>query len=364
MSIIGLTIDYGPYAFMTHFDEEFVCNLSDHSGRYSYKNQPAMCRWNLTKLAEAWEIIFPHHKAKFDEIIAVTYDAVYQLHYDKFMAAKLGFPVSSAPTSAQAEKGDDNDASSAGNDKKIEEGYKASLEAVIGAFKDTGADWTTTWRILSKMPLDTATDEDIVVVASTIANEHCCSPVDRQTVLRRRMSHLRPNMSKEQIQQLMHLASTNPSALQHLFTGSVEPEALKQFLAEQLQMWEDLGRVHLQIGQLKKYAENPNLKKEEDQKVWSAALTKYKEYLAAAGVSDAPRMRLQLSVNPAFVLYPWILQSAIEKAETGSYSLVRNMVDPVSYTHLRAHETPEHLVCRLLLEKKKKNQNQQKPHNL
>ena len=29
--------------------------------------------------------------------------------------------------------------------------------------------------------------------------------------------------------------------------------------------------------------------------------------------------------------------------------------DPVSYTHLRAHETPEHLVCRLLLEKKKKN---------
>mgnify|MGYP002682488890 CR=1 FL=1 len=29
---------------------------------------------------------------------------------------------------------------------------------------------------------------------------------------------------------------------------------------------------------------------------------------------------------------------------------------PVSYTHLRAHETPEHLVCRLLLEKKKNNQ--------
>ena len=30
-------------------------------------------------------------------------------------------------------------------------------------------------------------------------------------------------------------------------------------------------------------------------------------------------------------------------------------IDPVSYTHLRAHETPEHLVCRLLLEKKNKN---------
>eukprot|EP00658_Telonema_sp_P-2_P025595 TRINITY_DN20306_c0_g1_i4.p1 TRINITY_DN20306_c0_g1~~TRINITY_DN20306_c0_g1_i4.p1 ORF type:complete len:169 (-),score=36.32 TRINITY_DN20306_c0_g1_i4:118-624(-) len=33
---------------------------------------------------------------------------------------------------------------------------------------------------------------------------------------------------------------------------------------------------------------------------------------------------------------------------------VAPMPDPVSYTHLRAHETPEHLVCRLLLEKKKK----------
>ena len=35
-------------------------------------------------------------------------------------------------------------------------------------------------------------------------------------------------------------------------------------------------------------------------------------------------------------------------------------LNPVSYTHLRAHETPEHLVCRLLLEKKKKNKKKKK----
>ena len=34
--------------------------------------------------------------------------------------------------------------------------------------------------------------------------------------------------------------------------------------------------------------------------------------------------------------------------------MIQNILKPVSYTHLRAHETPEHLVCRLLLEKKKK----------
>src|SRR5678816_1150747 len=36
-------------------------------------------------------------------------------------------------------------------------------------------------------------------------------------------------------------------------------------------------------------------------------------------------------------------------------TLIKIYQNPVSYTHLRAHETPEHLVCRLLLEKKKKN---------
>ena len=37
-----------------------------------------------------------------------------------------------------------------------------------------------------------------------------------------------------------------------------------------------------------------------------------------------------------------------------------NKIKTVSYTHLRAHETPEHLVCRLLLEKKKKKNQKQK----
>src|SRR5674536_123839 len=37
---------------------------------------------------------------------------------------------------------------------------------------------------------------------------------------------------------------------------------------------------------------------------------------------------------------------------------------PVSYTHLRAHETPEHLVCRLLLEKKKQKNHKNKNNNM
>ena len=53
MSALGLTIDYGPYGFMEHFNPKFIPNYSDKEGRYSYENQPSICKWNLIKLAEA-----------------------------------------------------------------------------------------------------------------------------------------------------------------------------------------------------------------------------------------------------------------------------------------------------------------------
>ena len=49
-------------------------------------------------------------------------------------------------------------------------------------------------------------------------------------------------------------------------------------------------------------------------------------------------------------------RSLINNAVIGSSSGYEKILESVSYTHLRAHETPEHLVCRLLLEKKKKKQ--------
>lgn len=42
MSILGLTIDYGPFGFMDHFNPDHICNHSDKEGRYSYENQPTM----------------------------------------------------------------------------------------------------------------------------------------------------------------------------------------------------------------------------------------------------------------------------------------------------------------------------------
>ena len=53
MSIIGLTIDYGPFGFVEYFHDEFVANYSDSNARYSYKQQPGVCLWNLEQLALA-----------------------------------------------------------------------------------------------------------------------------------------------------------------------------------------------------------------------------------------------------------------------------------------------------------------------
>ena len=53
MSIIGDTIDYGPYAFLDDFNVSFICNHSDHHGRYAFNKQPSIGLWNLSALAQA-----------------------------------------------------------------------------------------------------------------------------------------------------------------------------------------------------------------------------------------------------------------------------------------------------------------------
>ena len=53
MSLLGLTIDYGPFQFMDGFDPGHICNHSDTQGRYAYARQPNIAYWNLYALAQA-----------------------------------------------------------------------------------------------------------------------------------------------------------------------------------------------------------------------------------------------------------------------------------------------------------------------
>jgi uncharacterized protein YdiU (UPF0061 family) len=73
MAISGETIDYGPCAFMDHYDPETVFSSIDHRGRYAYTNQPAIAQWNLARFAEALlPLIDPH----LDKAIQLATDVI------------------------------------------------------------------------------------------------------------------------------------------------------------------------------------------------------------------------------------------------------------------------------------------------
>ena len=52
MAISGETIDYGPCAFMDHYDPKTVFSSIDKFGRYAFSNQPPITKWNLARFAE------------------------------------------------------------------------------------------------------------------------------------------------------------------------------------------------------------------------------------------------------------------------------------------------------------------------
>ena len=61
MSILGLTLDYGPYGFMDGFNSRHICNHSDEGGRYAYDQQPGIGHWNISKLLQACLPLLSEH---------------------------------------------------------------------------------------------------------------------------------------------------------------------------------------------------------------------------------------------------------------------------------------------------------------
>ena len=91
MSLLGLTIDYGPFGFMDGFDIDHICNHSDHQGRYSYRNQPRIAHWNLYALAQALSPLVPDSKETLQNLLDNFADQFHTCHSALF-ARKLGLP--------------------------------------------------------------------------------------------------------------------------------------------------------------------------------------------------------------------------------------------------------------------------------
>jgi uncharacterized protein YdiU (UPF0061 family) len=126
MSILGLTIDYGPFQFLDAFIPGHICNHSDNQGRYAYNRQPNVAYWNLFCLAQALlPLIGDQELAK---AALESYKTVFPDEFMARMRAKLGL------ADAQAHAGE--------RDGEL-------IDGILMLLAQNGVDYTIFWRRLS-----------------------------------------------------------------------------------------------------------------------------------------------------------------------------------------------------------------------
>lgn len=96
-SIVGETIDYGPFGYMEAFDPATVYSYIDRRGRYAWKQQPGIAQWNLARLAETLLPLLADHEA---EALAIANTSIegfgptFERHFHAGLVAKLGLAES------------------------------------------------------------------------------------------------------------------------------------------------------------------------------------------------------------------------------------------------------------------------------
>lgn len=133
MSILGLTLDYGPFQFMDGFDATHICNHSDHEGRYAWHRQPEIGLWNLYALGQA---LLP--LTGDEDATRATLDA-YREHFGKALEAEFHAKLGLAT---------------------IRDEDDALIEDLLRLLHEQRIDWTIFWRRLCHLQLagDTAAD--------------------------------------------------------------------------------------------------------------------------------------------------------------------------------------------------------------
>ncbi|WP_441295318.1 protein adenylyltransferase SelO [Massilia terrae] len=127
MSILGLTLDYGPFGFMEAFDPDHICNHTDSHGRYSYANQPPVGHWNCYALANALLPLIG--KVEDAQQALDVYQPAFTKKIDELLHAKLGLATN-------------------------EEGDRELLDETFKLMQDNHADFTLFFRRLGALQVD------------------------------------------------------------------------------------------------------------------------------------------------------------------------------------------------------------------
>ena len=312
MSIMGLTIDYGPFGFIEHFDPDYTPNGSDGSARYAYDKQPSVCRWNLLKLAEALDPLLPLARAQ--ELLA-RYDDVFEEHHCALMRAKLGLL---APPRGAA-------------DQQLVDDLFAALAATHGDFTDTFVALTDLVRDLGGSSASSARKEAVDACVEKLASRSA-SPSEQQEMLRRKMKIHRLGMHPQQIQQIWDLIEKSPTQASEMFGGAPIEALRNEIGGEKAKLDRQMGAIQ-ELDRLEGLS--PKDKVDHDRRRWSAWVERYVARLdvdADVNADWAARLSGMREHNPTFVLRNWIAQDAILAAEAGDFSKVRGDILYNSYT--------------------------------
>ena len=312
MSIHGLTIDYGPFAFMTYYDPEFVANSSDHDGRYRFANQPAMCRWNLERLVDAFALIYPkaHQElltalGNFEEKFAAAEAAIWR--------TKLGLAANAEPSAVLEMK------------EKLHTVMQSTWADYNKSIAALGSEFSTTY--FTTVHTDQRSrDEYLNAVAEAFSHKLCPSPAEVAGLLKARRAKRQSQLRPEQTTRLLEMAKTEPHVVRAMFGGAPLSQIVNQLETEvQKQKMDVDGREQL----LRWQNLNSDQKRIQDMQAWKTFLEHYTDVIAATHQTTEAlqtRDKLMRKSNPVFLLYPWILQAAIESAEKGDFSLVQRLV--------------------------------------
>lgn len=322
MSIVGVTLDYGPFGWLDRYDPDAICNSSDNRGRYTYRQQPSICRWNCAKLAEA---LRPLLGDDWDTEACMTlhFDAAFSARYSRLFCAKLGLGCSSS-----RHPGHDED-------------HALSLaRSLLETMHATGADFTNTFRILHRITFASALAEPHTVLAPEEVEgaaqpadevldallQECASPAELA------QAH-RPRIPVQELLMLQHLVAADPRFADH---------------AEELN--EELARLD-RHNRFK--AMSLSDKQTSDRMAWREWLHEYRRALAdeargfasdasALAAAEAARLQAMCAANPVVVLRNWLAQRAIRDAEAGDFKEVQRLLEVLQTPYDEAHVGGKH----------------------
>ena len=138
-SISGETIDYGPCAFMDHYDPAAVFSSIDELGRYAYANQPRIALWNLTRFAECLLPLLADNKENAIEqaqFILGEFPERFTAAYQAGLRRKTGLFTE-------------------------RDGDEALIQDLLDAMAKNRADFTLTFRRLGEAALEPARDQEL-----------------------------------------------------------------------------------------------------------------------------------------------------------------------------------------------------------